>query len=44
MRCVNLSDRKHGYRFEQKSKMMLPPEKANELKALTKFEDYKLVD
>lgn len=35
---------KHGYRYNSKSKMMLPPEKANGLEPLTKFEDYKMVD
>lgn len=35
---------KHGYRFNSESKMMLPPEKANGLQPLTKFEDYKITD
>ncbi|MFY7844860.1 cell envelope integrity protein TolA [Chryseobacterium gambrini] len=35
---------KHGYRYDPESKMMLPPEKANGLEPLTKFEDYKMVD
>jgi hypothetical protein len=35
---------KHDYRFEPKSKMMLPPTKTSGLKPLTKGDDYKIVD
>jgi hypothetical protein len=35
---------KYGYRFDPKSKVMFPPNKADDLKPLTKFEDYEIVD
>lgn len=35
---------KHGYRFNPKTKRMIPPNEAKGLKTLTKFEEYKIVD
>lgn len=35
---------KHGYRFNPKTKRMMPPSEAKGLKPLTKFEEHKIVD
>lgn len=35
---------KHGYRFNPKTKRMVPPIEAKGLKPITKFEEYKIVD